>query len=386
MKEHGKTRALIRVVPTIAFCLALLLSLGACQMMQKMKKEQKEVNVPISMDMIDVYEQYQLEGVINAPAMKVWDTMTDPRNMTYIFSSFDKIILRQDQPHKLERGMRFGFDTKIAGKEIRGDAVVTDFVPGQFLTFSMLKPRRNVLTLTMQENKKKTKTKVYITITMEAFAVSMAITNFEIRQSINAGIRETISHLRKATLGKVAMDKQQNKAGLEFVQTGLTPFDIIHYVHKLPVSMVKVSEYFLKQGAFAQIAEKMDTKISPNLQHMLELPAVGVPYEAEIGPFDFRGIVLVTEMIPDLTMNLAMIHAGNAVIKGGGNLRFIASGENETELHVLEYFQIPDEYDCKPVDKKALEAGLENKIKELVEVAAWVSTREPHKAIWSWNP
>ncbi len=358
---------------------------GGCQFIDKAKIQQKMVAAPINMKMIYLFDQYEASIRIDASAEKVWSTFIDPGRMARIFSAFDTLAFSPETGASFSRGTHFGYTTRVAGEEIEGTAVVTNFSPGRFFSFAILDPWRNVTTVYMKEDRKG-KTRVWIHMTMRELPQNMAVTSYDIRQSLNASLRKTLKTLKRFSEETDLPPDTHAQARIEYRSEGLAPFEIIHFCNVFPVGIEKINRYFLADGAYARVLQELGLQISSSLQQMLELPGTGVPFSADVGPFSLKGIALVTEMIPDLTLNLSTFHSRVSLIKGGANLRFISRGNNQTEMQLIEYYQIPDMFQGESVDKEKVKAELKKKVAELAHLTEWIAEKRPPRAFLEKRP
>jgi len=373
--------ALPRIVALLGILGGLLLA-GACTFLERFEIPQQADPLPINMRRIYLFDLYEASIRIEAPVERVWATLVDPDHMVRLFASIDTLVFSPATGPSLERGTHFGFSTQVAGQEVQGTAVVTSAIPGSFLSFAVLTPAPNVTTITMQGTREGT-SRVWLHMAVRALPRTLAVTAYDIRASIDRSLRRTLKRLKRFSEGKDAepVGGPGAKARIEFRSEGLAPFDILHHREVFPVGIETINRYFLEREAYARVLQQLGFVMSRNLLHMLSLPGVGVPFTAEIGPFALEGIVVVTEVIPDVTLNVASFHSPLAPVRGGGNLRFFARGSQSTEMDLIEYYQIPDRFEGRPVDKQALEADLRNRLNELAHLAEWAGEKHRPKAL-----
>jgi len=360
--------------------LCLLLFCGACQFIDKAKIQQRIESRPVYMNMIYLFDQYEASIRIDAPVAKVWATFTDPHKMVRILSSFDTLVFSPDAGATLAEGTHFGYTTRVAGESLQGTGVVTSVVPERYLSMALLEPQKDVNTVVL-EPQGEGRTRVWIHMTVEALPRNMAVTGNDIRRSINAHLRRTLKNLKEYSEGREPPEEPSEGARVLFRAEGLEPFQILEYRHVFSVDMNTISRYFLKEDAYVRLLEQVGLRISPHLVHMLAMPGVGVPYTARIGPVPLSGIILVTEAVPSQALNLTAFHSNATPIRGGSNIRFFATGDAGTEMQLIEFYRVPETYECHPVDRGEVKAILEERVAELAHLTEWIAEQRPPRAL-----
>jgi hypothetical protein len=376
-------REKMRVAVVFLFCVAF--SLGACEFIDRAKIRQEILPAPVQMNMITLFDQYEQSIRIDASAGKVWSTFTDPEKTVRILSEFETLIFSPDAGAAFRLGTHFGYETLIAGLKTTGSGVVTNFSPGSFLTFAFLEPRRNITTVTLQENPEG-KTVATIHMTQESLPQNMAVTSYDIRASIDSSLRKTLKNLKRFSENVEPSASGPQQVRVEFRSQGLEPFEIIDVQDVLPVGMETINRFFLEEDAYETVLARLKLQVSVNLVHMMELPGIGVPFAGQIGPIPLDGIILVTDVVPDRVLDLSTFYSRVSLIQGGANLRFFARGEKQTEMRLVQYFQIPDEYECHAVDKEQVKAGMEKSAAELVHLTEWITEKRPPRALLEKRP
>jgi uncharacterized protein YndB with AHSA1/START domain len=299
-------------------------------------------------EVVEFY-QFQNDRVILAPPSKVWETLTTISKLPMLYPWMEKIDCPKTDRDTLQLGQSIQYEMMLVGLKKDGTAVVTEMEPEESLGMTMFSKSHGSLyyRLTPENGK----TRLTIQLTTMIHDLSMMRPASDVKKALSEDLGQTLKSIALETEGKpmdekLAAEESRIKVCLETS----APFDVVKGVIVIDLPPDKTWKYFNLTGRNPLFFSKVSKDVPENARNFLGKLGNGIPYNETVGPFQLKGIAVVTSVDPGKAIGLSLF----SDLKAGADYQFLAQKDGTTLFSALYYLQIPAEHKGKPVDRNAV--------------------------------
>jgi len=312
----------------------------------------------------EVVEFYQLqnERLLLAPPAQVWKTMTTISKLPLFYPWMDKIDCPKTDQDTLQLGQSIRYELERVGFKNDGTAVITEMDPEATLGMTMFSRSHGSLQYRLKPENGKTRLTLQLTTMIHD--LSMKRPASEVKKALSEGLGQTLKSIALESEGKpLTAELATEESRLKVCLESAAPFDVVKGVIVMDLPTEKTWKYFNLAGRNPLFFSKISKDVPENARNFLGKLGNGIPYKEKLGPFDLKGIAVVTSVDPGRAIGLSLF----SDLKAGAEYQFLPHKEGKTLFSALYYLQIPAEYKGKPVDRKSVLAEMQTMVNRELE-------------------
>jgi len=295
------------------------------------------------------FHQFQNEQLVHAPASAVWQAMTTVSKLPSVYPWMERMECPRTAQDRLALGQSIEYQLKLVGLDQEGTAVVTEVDPEKSLGMTLFSRSRGTLRYRLTPENGNTRLTIMLTTMIPD--LSMKRPASEVKRALSDGLGQTLKSIALESEGK-PLDPQllQEESRMSVCTAEATPFDVVKGVITIDLPPPETWKFFNLTGRNPLFFSRISKEEPENLRNYLGKLGNGVPYKERLGPFELKGLAVVTSVDPGRSISLALF----SDLKAGADYEFRPEEDGKTLFSALYYLQIPSQYKGKPVDRAAV--------------------------------